>query len=51
MDLPGGKTLTVEKSAKAKPAKGTSARVAGRKVTNYRISHDTLVNAETIRWQ
>ncbi len=51
IDLPGGKTLTVEKSAKAKPAKGTSARVAGRKVTNYRISHDALVNAGTIRWQ
>ena len=50
IDLPGGKTLTVSKSAKAKPAKGTSARVAGRKVTNYRITHDVLVNACSIHW-
>ena len=51
IDLPGGKTLTVSKSAKAKPAKGTTARVAGRKVTNYRISHDNLVSAGTIDWK
>ena len=51
IDLPGGKTLTITKSTKAKPAKGTSARVAGRKVTNYRITHDALVSAGTIRWQ
>ena len=49
--LPGGKTLTITKSPKAKPAKGTSVRFAGRKVTSYRFSHDALVNAGTIKWQ
>lgn len=51
IDLSGGKTLTVEKSAKARPAKGTIARIDGRKVSQYRLSHDALVNARTIRWQ
>jgi len=49
--LPGGKTLTVTRSAKAKPAKGTSVRIGNRKVSSYRIPHDVLVNAGTIRWQ
>ena len=51
IDLPGGKTLTVTKAAKAKPAKGTTARVGTKKVSDYRISHGALVNAGTIRWQ
>ena len=51
IDLPGGKTLTVTKTAGAKPAKGTTARVGSRKVSDYRISHETLVNAGTIKWQ
>ena len=51
IDLPDGKTLTVTKAAGAKPAKGTTARVGSRKVSDYRISHDALVNAGTIRWQ
>jgi hypothetical protein len=51
IDLPDGKTLTVTKAAGAKPAKGTSARIGSKKVSNYRISHDALVNAGTIRWQ
>jgi hypothetical protein len=51
IDLPGGKTLTVTKAAGAKPAKGTTARVGSRKVSNYRISHDALVSAGTIKWQ
>ena len=51
IDLPGGKTLTVVKSPKARPAKGSSARLGNRKISDYRISHDTLVNAGTISWQ
>jgi hypothetical protein len=51
IDLPDGKTLTVTKSPKAIPAKSTSARLGNRKISDYRISHDTLVNAGTISWQ
>ena len=51
LDLPGGKTLTVTRSAKARHAKGTSARIGGKKAASYRITHDALVNAGTIRWQ
>jgi predicted alpha-1,2-mannosidase len=51
IDLPGGKALTVTKTAKAKPAKGTTVRLGNRKVSNYRISHDALVNAGIIKWQ
>ena len=51
IDLPDGKTLTVTKAAGAKPAKGTTARVGSRRVSDYRISHDALVNAGTIKWQ
>ena len=51
IDLPGSRTLTVEKSPKARPAKGTSVRIGKRKASGFRLSHDTLVNAGTIRWQ
>jgi putative alpha-1,2-mannosidase len=51
IDLPGGKPLTVTKSPKARPAKGTSVRLAGRKLTAPRISHDALLSAGTISWQ
>ena len=51
IDLPGGKTLTVVKSPKARPAKGSSARLGNRKISDFRITHDTLVNAGTISWQ
>ena len=46
-----GKTLTVTKSPKARPAKGTTVRIGSRKLSDTRISHDTLVNAGTISWQ
>ena len=39
------------KAPKAKPAKGTTVRLGSKKVSDYRISHDALVNAGTIRWQ
>jgi len=51
IDLHGGKPLTVTKSPKARPAKGTSVRLAGRKLTAPRISHDALLSAGTISWQ
>lgn len=51
IDLPGGKTLTVEKAPAAAPAKGTSVLVAGKKVSSYRISHDKLVSAGNISWK
>jgi putative alpha-1,2-mannosidase len=51
IDLPSGKPLTVTKSPKARPAKGTSVRLAGRKLTAPRISHDALLAAGTISWQ
>ena len=51
IDLPDGKTLTVTKSPKARPAKGTTVRIGSRKLSDTRISHDTLVNAGIISWQ
>jgi predicted alpha-1,2-mannosidase len=51
IDLPGGKTLTVTKSPKAKPAKGIGVRLGSRKLSDTRVTHDALVNAGTIHWQ
>ena len=51
IDLSGGKTLTVTKSWKANSYIRASVRLNGRKLSNTRITHDTLVNAGTIRWQ
>lgn len=51
IDLPGGKTLTVVKSPKARPAKGTTVRLGTRKLSDTRISHESLVNAGTISWK
>ena len=51
IDLPDGKMLTVSKSPKTKPVKGTTVRIGIRKLSDTRISHETLVNAGTIRWQ
>ena len=51
IDLPSGKVLTIVKSPKARPAKGTTVRVGSRKVSDYRISHDALVAAGTITWK
>jgi putative alpha-1,2-mannosidase len=51
LTLPGGNTLTITKSPKAKPARKTSARIGKKHVTDYRIPHDVLVNAGTISWQ
>ena len=49
--LPGGKSLTISKARSAKPAKGTSVRLGVRKPASYRVSHEALVGAGTIRWQ
>ena len=51
IDLFGGKTLTITKSPKAKPAKGTTVRLGGRKLSDTRITHADLVNAGSIRWK
>ena len=51
LDLPGGRKLTVVKSPKVKPSKGTSVRLGGRKPVNYRVSHESLVGSGTIEWR
>ena len=51
IQLPEGKTLSVSKAASAKPEKGTSVLLGGRRSNSFRISHDTLVNAGTISWR
>lgn len=58
--LPGGKTLTVSKEAAADFAlnaqstamsKACTARIDGKKVKSYRISHQELMEAGTIVWK
>ena len=51
LDLPGGRKLTVVKSPKVKPSKGTSVWLGGRKPVNYRVSHESLVGSGTIEWR